>query len=144
MRCPRCKRDVDLVHEVLLDEIEVDRCPLCDGLWLDPGEGERITRPNGLPDVIARRARPDTASLSNERNLSCPRCGQDMRPEKYSRSFVVIDRCGCGVWLDAGEAEKIQGYRAQRLEELRERYSGSDPESMEQLQARADFDLGRG
>lgn len=40
--CPSCG-DEKLVEETFRD-IMIDRCPKCSGVWLDPGELEKISR----------------------------------------------------------------------------------------------------
>jgi len=40
-KCPRC--GADLVDTTLHD-IHIERCPECDGIWLDPGELEDIAK----------------------------------------------------------------------------------------------------
>lgn len=40
MNCPVCKDEVMIILE--LDEIEVDYCGFCKGVWLDEGELEEI------------------------------------------------------------------------------------------------------
>ena len=44
MQCPRCKSDLIVVE---FDDIELDSCPECGGLWFDRGEME----PDAAPDV---------------------------------------------------------------------------------------------
>ncbi len=39
MRCPRCKAEMVVTH---LHGVEIDRCPDCQGLWLDGGELQKI------------------------------------------------------------------------------------------------------
>ena len=39
MDCPRC---AGKLHEVVYDEVRVDRCDTCAGVWLDAGELEQI------------------------------------------------------------------------------------------------------
>jgi ribosomal protein L37AE/L43A len=41
LRCPKC--DGALV-EVTHDGIQIDQCDKCDGVWLDAGELERLTK----------------------------------------------------------------------------------------------------
>jgi uncharacterized protein len=40
MRCPKCGEQLE---EITFQEIQVDRCTGCRGVWLDPGELERVT-----------------------------------------------------------------------------------------------------
>lgn len=39
----RCPRDGGEMVAVMMDEVQVDRCPTCGGLWLDAGELEQLT-----------------------------------------------------------------------------------------------------
>ncbi len=43
-RCPRCGVRLD-THS--LQEVEIDECPGCNGLWLDAGEFETLSRTKG-------------------------------------------------------------------------------------------------
>jgi uncharacterized protein len=40
LRCPKCGEQLE---EVTFEAIQVDRCTGCQGVWLDPGELERVT-----------------------------------------------------------------------------------------------------
>ena len=40
MRCPKCGEKLE---ELSFQEILVDRCTGCQGVWLDPGELQRLT-----------------------------------------------------------------------------------------------------
>ena len=40
MRCPKCG---EALEEITFQEIQVDRCTACKGVWLDSGELEQVT-----------------------------------------------------------------------------------------------------
>ncbi|HYP29104.1 MAG TPA: zf-TFIIB domain-containing protein [Blastocatellia bacterium] len=40
MQCPRCD---GTLTEVAMDDVLIDRCAKCNGVWLDAGELERLT-----------------------------------------------------------------------------------------------------
>ena len=44
MRCPRC--DGNLI-ESKVDEVSIDTCDKCGGVWLDSGELEQLTKREG-------------------------------------------------------------------------------------------------
>ena len=44
LQCPRC--DGKLV-EITFEEVQIDRCKKCNGVWLDAGELERLTKREG-------------------------------------------------------------------------------------------------
>jgi Zn-finger nucleic acid-binding protein len=143
MNCPRgCSPS--LVSETI-DALEVDRCPECRGLWLDQGEGEVITKPDPQ-SVIDELAGLDPADTSKDTSppLACPRCTKTMGRERFAHSHVHIDRCGCGVWLDEGELEKIRAWRQEALEDLKTRHGtgGYPPGELERAFSRVYFDVG--
>ncbi len=41
MKCPKCGHDL---AEVDYKEVKIDRCPGCDGIWLDAGEISHVAR----------------------------------------------------------------------------------------------------
>ena len=44
MKCPRCSSELKLVR---YKDIEVDRCPTCEGLWLDHAELDQLEKHRG-------------------------------------------------------------------------------------------------
>jgi hypothetical protein len=42
MQCPRC--DAGTLNEVKIDDVLIDRCEKCGGVWLDSGELEQLTK----------------------------------------------------------------------------------------------------
>lgn len=86
-------------------EIEVDYCAACKGVWLDEGELEQML---GGTDAIAS-AWDTSGDRKGERR--CPRCGEKMRLRKVPGTDVEIDMCpaSCGIWLDRGEIVAVAG-----------------------------------
>ena len=41
LRCPRCD---GALREVAYEDVRIDRCEKCRGIWLDAGELEQLTR----------------------------------------------------------------------------------------------------
>lgn len=122
-RCPRCRKPL-AVH--LADEEEYNLCPECGGLWLDRGEFRLVTREYDVykkEDVNKEYFREPLKD--DVEYIPCVRCGKLMNRKNFGKiSGVIIDECGShGVWLDAGEIEKIRHFiadggleRAQDLE----------------------------
>lgn len=97
-RCPKCKQKLVADRS---DGVHVERCTGCKGTWLDSGD---LTRVLGVSRKIPRKAGEAT-------DVACVRCpGQTLVELPYPRTEVLIDICrDCrGVWLDAGEVEKLQ------------------------------------
>ena len=42
MKCPRC--DGGTLKEILIEEVPIDTCDKCAGVWLDSGELEKLTQ----------------------------------------------------------------------------------------------------
>ena len=116
MNCPACHNPLVVVER---DEIEVDWCCACHGLWFDEGElellGEKAGRVLDVEDLGRRSGRVGAAGKRR-----CPRCPR--RLERLglavpSGAEVVVDRCPeHGFWLDQGEL----GVLMRRLEKRTE------------------------
>lgn len=108
--CPRCGVALECQKK---NEVEIDACPRCKGLWLDRGEFNVITaestvyREEQLSNEYSRPILPEKIAY-----VPCVRCGKLMIRKNFGRiSGVVIDECGShGVWLDNGELEKIRHF----------------------------------
>lgn len=108
--CPRCNITLDCRRK---DDIEIDSCPRCGGLWLDRGEFDVLTaestvyREEKLDKEYSRPQLPESIEY-----IPCVRCGKLMVKKNYGHiSGVIIDECGRhGVWLDNGEFEKIRHF----------------------------------
>jgi Zn-finger nucleic acid-binding protein len=46
MQCPRCD---GRLHEVTYEDVRIDRCDKCHGIWLDAGELEQIVSEEDAP-----------------------------------------------------------------------------------------------
>lgn len=108
--CPRCGVALECQKK---NEIEIDVCPRCNGLWLDRGEFNVATaestvyREEQLNAEYSRPVLPEKIQY-----IPCIRCGKLMIHKNYGRiSGVIIDECGShGVWLDSGELQKIRHF----------------------------------
>lgn len=107
-RCPRCEGEL---RSRSLDTASVIECGECGGLWLEGGVLDAICRraERELPVGPVGAPAPRRAVRDEARYLACPRCGDFMVRRNYAgRSGVVLDVCRPhGVWLDAGEMERV-------------------------------------
>ena len=102
MRCPKCRSDM---QQIITDDIEVDRCSTCHGLWFDDGELSKLRNKEAaaaldIGDVV-------TGKKQNEiEHYRCPRCAGPMNrlvdPEQTHIWFEQCDSCR-GSFFDAGE-----------------------------------------
>ena len=94
-----------------LDQVEVDHCSQCGGVWLDAEEMDLLLDGSEGREEIRRRATVDTTS--DEKKRSCPICSRKMEKAHITRegreSRVLIDRCEKrhGTWLDGGELDAL-------------------------------------
>ncbi len=108
--CPRCRVSLEVKRK---DDIEIDSCPQCGGLWLDRGEFDILTAESNVyreEKLTKEYSRPPLSG--DTAYIPCARCGKLMVKKNYARiSGVITDECGRhGVWLDSGEIEKIRQF----------------------------------
>jgi len=105
MNCPVCK-DSMIVLE--LEQVEIDYCTSCEGIWLDAGEIELLL------ETEQERARFSNLLIEDssvkEKSYRCPICSKKM--EKVfvgEKRKILIDKCkkNHGLWLDKGELESV-------------------------------------
>ena len=110
VNCPYCK--IPSMAAVTSGEIEVDRCRTCGAAWFDPGEIRELTQgrlhaeeeavPASDPAPPAKGGKGAALRLAwrETRGLSCPRCGEPLRPVDFQLTGVPVFRCGgCGGML---------------------------------------------
>jgi Zn-finger nucleic acid-binding protein len=133
--CPHCREQLAIIAiEGGADQAEA--CEKCRGVWLDLDEFRRTTNPQRIPkEYVESKNVWFKRSVDPVKYIACPRCGRLMNRENFSRiSGIIVDRCrDHGVWLDAGELERLrlfigQGgldrYQDRRLDTLEEDLQG--------------------
>jgi len=105
MLCPACRKSM-LVLE--LDQVEIDYCPGCGGIWLDSGELELLTAKRQKDDILLNS--PAVVVPSREKATRCPICRKKMikilvGPDRS----IILDKCAKkhGFWLNKGELESV-------------------------------------
>jgi Zn-finger nucleic acid-binding protein len=114
MNCPRCKNTELRVEDYR--GIEVDRCPQCQGKWLDYGELDQLE-----DKVLDRDEIKGTLVYGSfQGELLCPKCGKAMTSFRYRANNLELDTCeqGHGTWLDAGEEKRVLELMEQRTKDL--------------------------
>jgi Zn-finger nucleic acid-binding protein len=116
MKCP--KDASPLARERYEADVQVDRCPLCRGTWLDAGELERIQTSRERDNAAVLSRMPslgfDAVALARakaERAIACPKCGDPLARREYGFcSQVLIDVCPrcAGIWLDHREVAALE------------------------------------
>jgi Zn-finger nucleic acid-binding protein len=114
MNCPRDGSALVAEHHA---GIEVDRCPQCNGRWLDHHELNELEA-TVAPDADDRRAMIEYAKRPSE--LTCPACAKPMRAFNYRAYNLELDTCEDehGFWLDAGEERSLSDVMVERVRGL--------------------------
>ena len=96
--------------------IEVDYCPLTQGIWLDAGELEALYEDSHAAARLIASFVPDPSS--REKKVRCPICNRKMEKVRV-RDTVIIDRCikDHGLWFDEGELLQVLEMEAGEQEE---------------------------
>jgi hypothetical protein len=101
MRCVKCSGEL---RRVEIDEVVVDQCDACDGIWFDSGELERVL---GMKSVSALHSPARPSRADDEKRARCPRCPSEglLVPVASMTSDIHVDTCPLcgGKWLDGGE-----------------------------------------
>jgi len=105
MNCPVCRKAMVVLE---LNQVEIDYCVACGGIWLDAGELELLLGNSGAKDDVLKSFTPDTRT--KERKIRCPICSKKMIKVICGKeNKVLIDRCpnNDGLWFDEGELYQI-------------------------------------
>jgi Zn-finger nucleic acid-binding protein len=112
MKCPVCKGDKGVMIIVEHEQIELDYCTDCAGIWFDYGELDllldRLDLDSSAFSMDSIMALPDKKTKESVRK--CPACRQKMRKVVVGTDpEVMIDVCpgGDGIWFDGGEVQQV-------------------------------------
>jgi len=105
-----CLKCTSVLDKARIDEIEVDLCPSCGGLWLDHGEIEKLARKQGGEIDRLRRlltSHKGPPPVPSDITSACPSCTANMKEVVLADDKLKIDFCTrCkGVFLDRGEVD---------------------------------------
>lgn len=94
------------------EQIELDYCPDCTGVWFDAGELELLLETMQLERSVLALDSILTSpeAKSDEKKRKCPICRKKMKKATVGHDpEVLIDACarGDGLWFDAGEVGQI-------------------------------------
>ncbi len=92
-----------------LQDVEIDYCTDCGGIWLDAGELELLLGEQEKAKRLLDSFKID--SKSAEKIRKCPICDKKMKKVIVgsSKPNLLIDKCrkGDGLWFDKGELDDI-------------------------------------
>lgn len=99
MKCPACRVPMYVAE---YQQIELDLCGRCEGVWFDRGELALL-----LGDT---RPLPEAAAVTDEATRACPLCDRPMAKVNIGPGRrVLVDRCpqDCGLWFDGSEVAAL-------------------------------------
>ncbi len=106
MRCVKCEGRLVTVR---IEDIDVDQCDLCAGIWFDAHELERVLRREHVEPLLGHG--PAHAG-DDDRRGHCPRCkGEGYLVRLASpKAPIHVDTCAIcgGKWLDGGELDLLK------------------------------------
>ncbi len=112
MDCVKCDGKL---HRVELEDVTVDRCDKCFGIWFDSDELERIL---GMKHIDVLKSPVKSQRANDLKRGRCPRCkGEGVLVQVASlERDIHIDTCAVcgGKWLDGGELEMLRDERPLR------------------------------
>ncbi|MBN2144233.1 MAG: zf-TFIIB domain-containing protein [Candidatus Aureabacteria bacterium] len=116
MWCPKCPGKLE---DKQIDDEKVRVCYLCEGIWLDKDQLDRIITTNlknacGFPwkpkASVQEKSGTSETDLDSKKGR-CPRCEAGMKQTSHKADpAVIIDICpnGHGIWLDGGEINRLK------------------------------------
>lgn len=101
MQCPKCSAGMEVID---FQDIEIDRCKRCHGIWFDRLEKEKLKQLQGSGEIDI--GDDESAAEYNELVfVECPRCftmlDQAEQEDPYPK-YEVCPTCH-GSFFDAGE-----------------------------------------
>lgn len=105
MNCPACNLPLIILE---LNQVEVDYCANCLGIWLDEGELELLLEDSEEKNNLFKSFIIDRKS--KEKSVKCPICRKKM--DKVicgEENKVILDKCkkSHGLWFNKGELETV-------------------------------------
>lgn len=104
-----CPIDKTPLTRISLQNIFIDYCELCYGIWLDFGELENLLqkeldRTNVFKKILNKKPKDNLKDF-----LLCPVCKLKLVKHKDFASNTISENCPVcgGIWLDSGEFAKI-------------------------------------
>jgi hypothetical protein len=105
MKCPVCKEPTIVLE---LDEIEIDYCTSCGGIWLDAGELDLLVEDEKDRELLLSSFQKDAEHP--EQKYRCPICSKKMdKVHVGENKDVLLDKCpdNDGLWFDKGELKDV-------------------------------------
>lgn len=101
LQCPKCQHGME---EVSHEDIVVDRCTHCQGLWFDEDEAHDLKKLHGSENLDHGDAK-EGWKWDSRVDIDCPRCSKPMdKTADPKQKHIWYEFCDDhGMFMDAGE-----------------------------------------
>ena len=109
MNCPKCQANME---PVTFNNVTVDRCTGCSGIWFDFGEIRALHSMKGAVAIDSGNPRAGK-KMDEMTEINCPKCNVKMTElVDTDQHHIHLENCpSCkGTFLDAGEFRDLQHY----------------------------------
>ena len=107
MNCPKCKATMEAV---VFEDVTVDRCTSCKGIWFDANE-QKILKSRKGADAIDSGDTAMGKRMDKITDIRCPRCNVPMirmvEVDEQPMDYEACTKC-FGIFLDAGEFRHLK------------------------------------
>ena len=106
MRCPKCESQFETIT---YENVEVDRCAGCGGIWFDALEKEDLQQIKEAGSIDSGDKRVGKKH-NDMRNINCPKCEVKMlRVADKTQFHIEYEYCPTcfGTFFDAGEFKDL-------------------------------------
>jgi len=109
VKCPACSNLMIVVEH---NQIELDYCTNCQGVWFDSEELELLLESMSLEslNLFLNNVINFPEAKPSEKKRRCPICNQKMKKTTIGQQpEILIDVCqqGHGLWFDSGEVGQL-------------------------------------
>ena len=107
MICPKCNSEMETITS---NDLEVDRCSNCKGIWFDEFELEAMKKADGAEVIDDGDAKTGKAQNKIDQ-LTCPKCTTQMiRMVDSKQTHIWFEHCTVcgGNYFDAGEFRDLK------------------------------------
>jgi Zn-finger nucleic acid-binding protein len=108
LACPKCE---GTLKAIIYQNIEIDRCDNCLGIWFDSLEAEELKNRQGSESIDKGDLNEKSLSDPLTEPICCPRCEVTMIKmldlDQYPIWYEICSQCQ-GIWFDAGEFKKFK------------------------------------
>ena len=107
MKCPKCQADM---NSLSYQDVVVDRCQSCHGIWLDKRELDVVFMKK-LSSAFDLSRVSEISVVANDREAHCHRCDAPMIALDGADDvrFDWCEQCG-GMFFDSGELSRLDAF----------------------------------